>query len=175
VEPFDYDLDPVSFITVGTEGPPGERTFYLQAAQGGEVVSLVLEKEHAAALAEALSRLLASLAAEDPAQVPGLAPAAGSMALLTPVRPAFRIAQMGVGVDEERQVIVLIAQEGDDEAPGQRARFIASYGQVASLAEQAEAVIHQGRPICPLCGGPMDPEGHFCPRQNGHHQLRLEE
>jgi uncharacterized repeat protein (TIGR03847 family) len=172
MEGFDYDLDPVTFITVGTEGPPGQRTFYLQAAQGGQVVSLLLEKEHAAALADALGRLMASLADEDPTHARGLEPLASNMALLTPVQPAFRIAQMGVGVDEERHVVILLAQEGDDEAPGQRARFAGSYAQMLTLARHAEAVVQQGRPICPLCGGPIDPEGHFCPRRNGHHTLR---
>ena len=61
---YDFDLDPVTFITVGTIGPPGQRTFYLQAAQGNRVVSLIIEKEHAAALALSIQRLLDSMGPE---------------------------------------------------------------------------------------------------------------
>lgn len=169
--PFDFDLDPVSFITVGTEGPPGQRTFFLQAAQGPRVVTLVLEKEQAAALAAALDQILDSLAREDPEHAAGLEPLPSSMALLAPVRPSFRVAQMGVGVDAERHVIILVAQEGDDTEPGQRVRFTASYAQMLTLARHAVTVVTQGRPTCILCGGPIDPDGHFCPRRNGHHHI----
>ena len=39
---------------------------------------------------------------------------------------------------------------------------------VAAFAEEALRVCAAGRPLCPLCGGPMDPNGHPCPRTNGH-------
>jgi uncharacterized repeat protein (TIGR03847 family) len=180
---YDFDLDPVSFITIGTQGPPGRRTFFLQAAQGPQIVSLVIEKQQAVALAEGLQQMLERIEEEaegnpwDPAD---LQPVGGDMALLSPVRPSFRVAQMGIGVDEEEQRIVLIAEafdeedEDEDEEPmdatprGQRARFSATFGQMAALGQQALEVAGQGRPICPLCGEPMDPKGHFCPRTNGH-------
>jgi uncharacterized repeat protein (TIGR03847 family) len=171
---FDYDLDRVSFITVGAQGPPGARTFFLQAAQGSRVVSLLIEKEQAAALAEALARLLDTLAEDDPEHAANLAPDETNMALLAPLDPAFRVVQLGVGVDEDDHVIVLVAQEGDDEEPGQRARFVASYAQMLALAQHADEVVNQGRPVCPLCGGPIDAEGHFCPRRNGHHTIDVE-
>jgi uncharacterized repeat protein (TIGR03847 family) len=173
--PFDFDLDPVSFITVDAEGPAGQRTFFLQAAQGSQVVSLVLEKSQAAALADALSQLLDSVAEEDPEHAADLEPLDTNMALLQPVAPAFRVIQMGVGVDEERHLIILVAQEGDDASPGQRARFTASYAQMLTLARQALTVVNRGRPICLLCGGPIDPDGHFCPRRNGHHHIDQDE
>jgi uncharacterized repeat protein (TIGR03847 family) len=180
---YDFDLDPVSFITIGTQGPPGRRTFFLQAAQGPQIVSLVIEKQQAVALAEGLQQMLERIEEEaegnpwDPAD---LEPVGGDMALLSPVRPSFRVAQMGIGVDEDEQRIVLIAEafdeedEDEDEEPmdatprGQRARFSATFGQMAALGQQALEVAGQGRPICPLCGEPMDPKGHFCPRTNGH-------
>ncbi len=169
--PFDFDLDPVSFITVGTEGPPGQRTFFLQAAQGAQTVTLVMEKEQIVALAGALSQLLDALAREDPEHAASLEPLDSNMGLLQPVRPAFRVAQMGVGVDEDRHMIILVAQEGDDAEPGQRLRLMASYSQILTLARHAVTVVTQGRPICVMCGGPIDPEGHFCPRRNGHHHI----
>lgn len=171
---YDFDLDPVTFITIGTEGPPGQRTFFLQGAAGPQVVSLVIEKIQAAVLAEALETLLASLASEDPTHTQDLEPLDTNMNLLVPVNPAFRVAQMGVGVDDERHLILLVAQEGDDEEPGRQARFTASYAQMLTLARHALKVVSQGRPICPLCGRAIDADGHFCPRQNGHHHLEAE-
>jgi uncharacterized repeat protein (TIGR03847 family) len=179
---YDYDLDPVSFITVGTQGPPGKRTFFLQAAQGTQIVSLVIEKEQAVALAESLQQLLEQIAEAADEQTWDSAdfdPVRGDMSLLSPVRPSFRVAQMGIGVDEEEKRIVLVAEAfiGDDdddeeaeggEGQGQRARFSASFGQMAALGEHTLSVAGQGRPTCPLCGEPMEPEGHFCPRTNGH-------
>lgn len=193
--PFDFDLDPVSFITVGAEGPPGRRTFFLQAAQGRQVVSLVIEKQQATALAEGIEQLLAQLHEQEPEHVAGLEPSGGDLALLTPIEPSFRVVQMGIGVDEARRLMVLVAQGGsvgdDDEEPDlelgdedddrpqgadgeplPRARFTASYAQMLALARHAVDVAeHGGRPRCPMCGEPMDPEGHFCPRRNGHHRL----
>jgi uncharacterized repeat protein (TIGR03847 family) len=171
---YDIELDPVSFITVGAEGPPGGRTFYLQAAQSRRVVTLVIEKEHAIALAASIARLLDGLGGfdEDP-DAEGLA---ARLALLQPVQPDFRVGQLGIGVDEERRVMVLVANElAEPDEPGQRARFVATYEQMQSLAQQAMAVAEQGRPICPLCGEPMDDDGHFCPRSNGHARLHLED
>ncbi len=166
---YDYELDPVSFITVGAEGPPGQRTFYLQAAASQQVVSLVIEKEHAAALAASVERLLSALASRDPEDVRGLSPLDADMELLQPVQPDFRVAGLGIGVDEERHMIVLVAHElTEDEEAGQRARFVASYEHMLTLARRAAEVISQGRPVCELCGESMDPDGHFCPRRNGH-------
>lgn len=196
-ERFDFDLDPVSFITVGAEGPPGHRTFFLQAAQGRQVVSLLIEKQQATALAEGIEQILGQLQEQEPEHVTDLAPADGDLALLTPVVPSFRVVQMGIGVDERRRLMVLVAQGGmpgdddeddeldlepDDEGadrprgpdgqPLPRARFTASYGQMLALARHAVDVAERGgRPRCPMCGEPMDPEGHFCPRRNGHHHL----
>lgn len=169
-ESYDYDLDPVSFITVGTEGPPGQRTFYLQAAHGPRVVSLVIEKEQALALAASIDRLMVRLLQRDPARAGNLAPVTANLDLLQPVQPAFRVSEMGIGVDEERHMILLVAHEVPEEDPaeGQRARFVASYEQMLALARRALEVVQQGRPICPLCGRPIDPDGHFCARLNGH-------
>jgi uncharacterized repeat protein (TIGR03847 family) len=172
---FEYDLDPVSFITVGTEGPPGQRVFFLQGVQAQQVVTLLFEKEQAVALATTLAQVLESLESEDPEHAKNLEPLRSNMNLLSPVRPEFRVAQLGLGVDEDRHLIILVAQEGDDDEPGQRARFVGTYAQMLTLARHITDVVTQGRPVCPLCGGPIDPEGHFCPRRNGHHHIDADE
>ena len=39
------ELNPVTYLTVGTIGPPGQRVFYLQGSRGLDIISLVVEKE----------------------------------------------------------------------------------------------------------------------------------
>jgi uncharacterized repeat protein (TIGR03847 family) len=165
---FDFDFDPAAFITVGAVGPPGQRTFFLQATQGRQVVSLVIEKEQAIALAASIDRLLAGVEAHDLGDAESVDVTATGLDLLQPVNAEFRVVEMGLGVDEERGVIVLVSLEAPDDEPGKRARFTGTYAQMRVLARRAIAVAEQGRPFCPLCGRPIDPDGHFCPRTNGH-------
>lgn len=167
---YDFELDPVSFITIGTIGPPGERTFFLQAAKGEQVVSVVIEKEHASALAASVKRLLMALAEAYPEELRDLEAKSGAMELRQPVEPVFRASELGIGVEEHRHLIVLVAHERVSDEPGQRARFFGTYAQMLALAQQALEVVERGRPTCELCGEPIDPEGHVCPRGNGHHR-----
>lgn len=164
-----YDLDPVTFITVGTIGPPGQRTFFLQASQNETLVSLIIEKEQAQALADSLERLLEALDQRYPRP---LAEVTYSMALIEPVVGLWRVGQMGLGYDDERDLIVLIAQqllfEDDEQEEPELVRFTATREQMRALSRHAAWVVKQGRPRCPLCGGPIDPTGHFCPPSNGH-------
>ncbi|HVF19250.1 MAG TPA: DUF3090 family protein, partial [Mycobacteriales bacterium] len=41
-------------------------------------------------------------------------------------------------------------------------------GAARAFVQRAQRVVAAGRPPCALCGLPLDPEGHVCPRQNGH-------
>ena len=168
---YDFELDPASFMTIGAIGPPGERTFYLQAAHGTDVVSVIIEKEQAAALAASIERLLVALEKRDPDHATDLKPLDTNMGLLQPVRSAFRATQLGIGVEEERHVIVIVAHEDADDGPGLRARFVCTYELMLTVARRAIEVIRQGRPVCELCGQAIGPDGHFCPRRNGHHPL----
>jgi uncharacterized repeat protein (TIGR03847 family) len=168
---FVYDLDPVSFITVGTLGPPGRRTFYLQGSQGRTVVSLIIEKEQARALAQSLDQLLEALKERYPRRRGPIREVDYDMALL-PADALWRVGQMGLGYDEDADLVVLIAQElmFEDDEPRQpeTVRYAATREQMQALSEHAATIVEQGRPICPLCGNPIDPDGHFCPPSNGH-------
>ena len=172
---YDYDLEPLSFLTVGTQGPPGQRTFYLQAAQGAQVVSLEFEKQQAMALAVGLRRLLANIEDEAPGAISKREASRGNLALLQPVTPVFRIGSLGIGVDEAQERVLLVVRAfGPEDEPAQTARFVASIEQVLALVEHIPAVVEKGRPECPACGEPMDPEGHRCPRRNGHAHVEPE-
>ena len=168
-----FDLNPISHITAGAVGEPGNRTFYIQARQGSQLVTLLCEKQQVAALALGVEQLLEQLAEKDPdlAQTIDMVLDV-DMELEEPLAPVFRVGQMGLGYDEERNLLVLVAQEllpeGEDPSTASSARFWGTSAQMRTMARHAQEVVASGRPTCLLCGAPIDPEGHFCPRRNGH-------
>ncbi len=166
------DFNPVSRITVGTVGPPGQRVFLLQASQGISMITLKVEKEQVRILSSSLDELLEELDEKYPRKYTKVdEPLSSDLMLQEPYDPAFVVGQIGLGYDQEQDLVVLVVQEvqfeGDEDEPAV-ARFWASRPQVRILGEHALQVVDQGRPICPLCESPIDPEGHFCPRTNGH-------
>lgn len=168
-----YELNPVSHITTGAVGQPGQRVFYLQAVREAEVVTLIVEKLQVEALAESVTRLIDELDEKFPDLTPAQpAYRPESMGLRTPLDPAFRVGQLGLGYDADRDLLVLVAQEVTTEERGPDevsvARLFATRAQMLELSEHGLAVVRKGRPACGLCGQPMDPQGHFCPRSNGH-------
>lgn len=167
-----FDLSDVDRFTAGTVGSPGERVFYLQAAAGGQVVTLRLEKAQVAALAGYLAESLADLPTPAPEEIPDAAE------LVEPVVAEWVVGQIGVAFDESRDRLVIRADELVDdpeeneplaEAPeGGSARFSLTRPQVAAFVVHAAALVVAGRPPCPLCRRPLDPEGHVCVKTNGH-------
>jgi uncharacterized repeat protein (TIGR03847 family) len=158
-----FELPALDRLTVGTVGPPGQRVFYLQAASGAQVVSLKLEKTQVAALVTYLATLLSDL--PSPATVPT------DLDLVEPVVAEWIVGALGVTYDESSDRVLLQAEEmveDEDDDGGASARFFATREQVAGLAARGAEVVAAGRPPCPLCGQPLDPEGHVCVRLNGH-------
>ena len=173
------ELDPVTRLTTDAVGEPGQRTFYLQAADArGDQVTLLVEKEQVRRLAENLETWLPELAAgrpEDPAEA--AAAEAGELALAEPLEPDFRVGQLSLSYDPERDRVLVVAtelqveDEDDDplEAPEPlEVRLLVTRAQLRVLARHGAQVVARGRPLCPLCGNPLDPTGHICPAQNGH-------
>ena len=165
-------------FVVGTVGRPGQRTFYLQARAGAQVVSVALEKEQSAVLAEQIDAILDELMATDgnrfsvPAQTPeGLVDNDG---LDQPVEEQFRVGGMSLGWDPSTAQIVIEAepiQEGDPETlePSEPTLDEAlvvriPVGAARAFARRTREVVGAGRPLCPMCGMPMDPDGHICER-----------
>jgi uncharacterized repeat protein (TIGR03847 family) len=172
-------------FVVGTVGLPGERTFFLQAADGARVVSVALEKAQVSVLAERMEQLLTEMAAQT-----GTGPfevLADTEPLENPIDEEFRVAAMGLAYDSEANLIVIEAQapaesaeqaeatllEDTDEGPD-ALRVRLAHRAAAGFVERARRVIEAGRPPCPLCNEPLDPQGHVCPRSNGYRrQVRL--
>ncbi len=173
---FTFDLNPVTRIAAGAVGEPGQRTFFIQAQQGVIQVTLLAEKEQVSALATAVQQLIEQLDQRYPRSAPTEKVPLWDLELKEPLQPEFRVGQLGLGYDEESDLIVLIAQEllvdsdSEQAVVGRTARFLATRGQMLALSKYATEVVEHGRPICPLCGQPIDPGGHFCPKRNGHGQ-----
>jgi uncharacterized repeat protein (TIGR03847 family) len=168
-----YEFDPVTWITTGFIGEPGKRVFYLQATYEGEILTLLIEKQQVEALARGVEQFLKELHDKLPDLVEASSDYnANTMRLRTPVDPAFRIGQLGLGYDADRDLMVVVAQEvmveGRDPEAVAVARLFATRSQMLALSRHGLTLVQQGRPICPLCGQPINPSGHFCPRSNGH-------
>ncbi|HSE06626.1 MAG TPA: DUF3090 domain-containing protein [Methylomirabilota bacterium] len=167
-----FEIDSPDHFTAGAVGPPGQRVFYLQSRDGLRLVTLKVEKEHVRALAEYLGGLLARVTG-----APGT-PRGGSE-LIEPLDAAWDVGSLAVGYDEGQDRVVVEAselveteeeeeREGAAEAEPAMARFRITRAQAAAFVERANELMRAGRPTCPVCSRPMDPEGHVCPRANGH-------
>ncbi|EHR51160.1 hypothetical protein SacmaDRAFT_2922 [Saccharomonospora marina XMU15] len=169
-------------FVAGTVGEPGDRTFYLQASENTRTISVTIEKQQVAVLAERLDSLLEEVASRFGADVPEEVPdeLVDTEPLDVPVEEEFRVGTMGLGWDAESKAVVielLAITEGevdetvvlDDTEEGPDAvRVFLSPAAARAFAARADRVVNAGRKPCPLCGEPLDPAGHICPRQNGY-------
>jgi uncharacterized repeat protein (TIGR03847 family) len=153
-----------TLFTADYVGEPGRRTFYLQARTDAATLSFLL--------AERLRELLMALDGSDSVgtSVPERDPA---LALAEPVEPEWRVGTMGLAYqqDEDRILLVLQAaeeEEEEEEDDQDAVRFALRRDQVRTFVLHAQAVVNEGRPLCQLCGLPIDPSGHACPASNGH-------
>jgi uncharacterized repeat protein (TIGR03847 family) len=174
---------PERFVA-GTVGEPGDRAFYLQAIEEARTVSVLLEKQQVSVLAERIGALLQEVARRFGAELTATEEGTGTDLdpLAVPLEEEFRVGTMGLGWDADTRSIVVellaVSDEEvdesvvlDDTEEGPDAlRVFLSPPQARAFAERAEKVVSAGRPPCPLCAEPLDPEGHVCIRLNGYHQ-----
>ncbi|WBB76774.1 DUF3090 domain-containing protein [Micromonospora sp. WMMD1128] len=192
-----HAFEPPERFVAGTVGPPGERTFFLQARGGGRLVSVALEKVQVSLLAEKLEELLSEAQRRFGVKLPEAAPVVlgDNEPLDTPVDEEFRVGTLGLAFDVDTATVVIEAiavgeaevevELGDaddeveveiDEEPDEpdedldRLRVRLTPEATREFIERAKRVVNAGRPPCPLCGQPLDPAGHLCPRHNGYHR-----
>ena len=169
--------DPPERFVAGTVGPPGNRTFFLQARSGSRLTTVSVEKIHIQAIADRLSDLL-----EATESVPSIVPASDNEPLDTPFEDEFRVTTMALSWDEARSVVVIEChdRDPDDDEEMEQAQEAGLPAQIQSMrvampppmaaefVRRCKALVSAGRPPCPFCGGPLDPTGHICPRANGY-------
>jgi uncharacterized repeat protein (TIGR03847 family) len=180
-----FFYDPPERFVAGTVGEPGRRAFYLQASTRGRVTSVLLEKAQVAALAERIDELLDEVVRRSggSTEVPAVAPAdlIDSAPLDQPVLEEFRVGTMALAWDDSIARLIVEAQalvetddpddpepfEDDENGPPMlRVRLSGAMARV--FAKRALELVSAGRPPCPFCSLPLDPQGHVCPRQNGY-------
>jgi uncharacterized repeat protein (TIGR03847 family) len=188
-----HAFEPPERFVAGTVGEPGDRTFFLQARGGGRVVTVALEKVQVSLLAEKLEELLAEAARRFDVDLPELSPLAthDNEPLDTPVDEEFRVGTLGLAFDVDTSTVVIEAIEagegdaevelgGDEDEVDEdadepdddldRLRVRLTPEATRAFIDRARRVVAAGRPPCPLCGQPLDPAGHLCPRHNGYHR-----
>lgn len=159
------EFDPPERFVVGTVGPPGERQFFLQARGHQRLSSVSLEKEQVRILAERMDVLLQSI----PAVAIGTGEPADVAPLDTPIEDDFRVIALTLAWDPERERVVVECHDADpDEGATESIRVVLDPDQAKAFARRAHDVVGAGRPPCPFCGGPIEVEGHICPRANGY-------
>lgn len=176
-----FEFDPPERFVAGTVGMPGDRQFYLQARSGGRVVSVALEKVQVAALADRIDEVLLELRRRG-VDVPETVPPAliDTAPLDVPIEADFVGGTLAIAWDPDNERVVVEAlaavAEGEEVVPladveegPDTLRVHLTPGVAKAFTARAVIVVASGRPECILCGQPMDPAGHVCPRSNGHH------
>jgi uncharacterized repeat protein (TIGR03847 family) len=188
-----HRFDPPERFVAGTVGPPGQRTFFLQARTGARVTSVALEKQQVSVLAERIDELLDELlaAVEGETTIPAMPPVAleDNDPLEQPIVEEFRAGTMTLSWDAVDERVVVEVFPYTEEAvvePGTPEEEIVEpepeevlvvrlpAGLARAFSKRAQAVVKAGREPCPFCGGPLDPSGHLCPRANGFRRTSLD-
>lgn len=168
-----YDFEAVNAIDAESIGTPGQRTFRVRILRGDDSAALWVEKQQLAALGEAIPRLLEQI--ETPNEHPDADPETIGFFPDDPTIE-FKVGRLALGYTASEDLLVLMAHdlelEEDDESipPTLMCRF--TRDQARLLSETCANAVAGGRPLCPICHRPIDPEGHLCPRSNGHHKFQ---
>ncbi|PRZ11630.1 DUF3090 domain-containing protein [Nesterenkonia sandarakina] len=179
-----HEFDWPDRAVVGTIGPPGARTFYLQVRSGKQVVSVALEKQQSALLAEKIDEILDQLISIEGNRFS--VPTSTPIELvdndqLETVQESFRAGAMSLGWDPTTAQVIIEAYpmsdvdtDDDDESPldddAQDTEMLLvrlPVGTARAFAKRTLEVVGAGRPACPICGYPVDPDGHTCTAAEG--------
>jgi uncharacterized repeat protein (TIGR03847 family) len=180
-----FIFDPPERFVAGTIGDPGNRTFFLQVRDGPRVISVSLEKVQVSVLAERLVDLLGELERRG-VELGAASPPVGPLdtaGLDEPLNEVFRAGSLTLGWDGATERVLVEARavdadgeaidpdddDDEDEDGPDLLRVRLTPDLARAFAERAARVVSGGRPPCPLCGAPLDPQGHICPRRNGHY------
>lgn len=169
----EFDLDPVDVITIDAIGQPGARTFYMQGRLAEKSITVLMEKIQVQTICVGAEQFLVEISQK----FPNLSPVdekydEEQLHIHPPVDPIFRAGEIGLSYDSEEDKAIIIVREiitdqtSDDEVD--EVRFWVTRSQLSAMSKWGIELASRGRPICPQCGEPMEPEGHLCPKKNGH-------
>ena len=144
-------------VMVGVRGEVGNRLFLLQARQGRRLAVLKCEKLQLSALAQWLSQVVETMGR------PGHLP--DDFTLEAEYEYDFAVGEIAVALDEEANTIEVTFDSIEED---ESLVLTLTREWAGGLAIAITRLVEAGRPACPLCGGPLDPKGHDCPRTNGH-------
>ena len=170
------EINPADHLVAGCTGKPGQRIFYIQAAKEGEILTILCEKFQVQQLAKSIRQFVEKLHEKySNLEISVLSDSETDLELRQPIEPIFRVGEIGIGYDQESELMVLIAQEfgkedheDEDESEAITVRIWATSLQMLQMANHGEEQVSRGRPICGNCMQPIDSKGHFCPKSNGH-------
>lgn len=169
----EINFGPVDLITADAIGKPGERTFFIQARSKDLTLTLLVEKIQLQTLAIGVEQFLTEINS----RFPGIEEASKEydeekMKIYPPLDPLFRAGELGLTYEAGEDHMILVAkeisQDESGETPARVVNVICTRSQMRAMCQWGLEVASRGRPICPQCGEPMEPEGHFCPKKNGH-------
>jgi len=167
MENAEHDFGEATSVDAESIGQPGNRTFRLLVQSSTRAASIWMEKQQLAGIAVWLDEVLERLDREQPSDEPSVDPSpVGAI-----FEVEFRVTQIGLGYSEEDHLFAIHAfdERMVDGAPA--FRCLLTRGQARALSRKITEVVSGGRPLCPLCEMPIDPDGHVCPRSNGHHKV----
>lgn len=163
-----HELDEVTTLSAFSIGEPGKRTFFLVLGQEEEWIRAWLEKEQLQVLGLAIDQFFFSIVKEKPRfsrededkpthdDAPSGLPSA-----------EYEIDQIALGYDEGKAILDLLVHKPSNPDEEQiELNCGVTLTQLKELGNQAREICAAGRPRCTLCGGPIDPDGHICPRLN---------
>ncbi len=170
----EMDVNPVVHITTDAIGQPGQRVFYIQAQTADNTVTVIVEKVQIQTLALGVEDFLVEVSQ----RYPDLAPVSpdydeARMHIEPPVDPLFRVGELGLAYDSDSDMAVLVVREiinaeNQTQEDASVIRFWCTRSQLSAMGRWGLEVSGRGRPVCPLCGQPIEASGHFCPKRNGH-------
>ena len=170
----EMDVNPVVHITTDAIGQPGQRVFYIQAQSADNTLTVVVEKVQIQTLALGVEDFLSEVSQ----RYPDLATVSpeydeARMHIQPPVDPLFRVGELGLAYDSDSDMAVLVVREiinaeSQTQEDASVIRFWCTRSQLSAMGRWGLEVSGRGRPVCPLCGQPIEASGHFCPKRNGH-------
>jgi len=169
----EIEIDPVTRLTTDAIGQPGQRVFFLQAEGAASSVTVLIEKVQVQTLGIGVEHFFTELAERFP-DLPAASEVYNEeqMRIEPPTDPLFRVGEIGLAYDADRDMVCLVVNEILSEEVSEEdagvVRLWSTRSQLLALTAWGKELATRGRPLCPQCGEPMDPAGHFCPKKNGH-------